>query len=313
MRTKHGEQAADEDRVADVGDGVAHELREVVDDLRAARPAAATADSSRSAARTPSATSRMLPRICRATLTTRRRLAVAADERRPIDDALAHLGDVADSRPASAAGTRRRRADVVEARQLGGGEHEVLPVVLRQAADRVDLVGGLQRVGHLVDRQLRGVQPLGIDDDRDLALLAREHLDVRDARHAAEQRPELEHRDVAQVGGRRSPVTLTLKIGKSDGVIRSTCELGAGGQRPACTSSIFALHQLQARSGMSASGLKRTEISVAPRIVFDRTRRTPSTVARRLLERPRHRELHHARREIARVRDDAMRGNSTSG
>ena len=73
----------------------------------------------------------------------------------------------------------------------------------------------------------------------------------------------------------RSPVMLKLIIGKSDGVMRST-RISVPAGRSGRTSSTLPCINCSAY-GMSASGLKMTEISVAPRIVRDRTRRTPST------------------------------------
>ena len=66
-----------------------------------------------------------------------------------------------------------------------------------------------------------------------------------------------------------------MKMGKIDGVIRSTCSSVPSGS-PGFTSSVFPCMSCSAYF-MSASELKRIEISVAPRMVFDRTRRTPST------------------------------------
>ncbi len=71
------------------------------------------------------------------------------------------------------------------------------------------------------------------------------------------------------------PVRLNMKIGNSDGVIRSTWICVPAGSS-GFTSSVLLCISCRAYR-MSASGLNSTEISVAPRIVRDRTRRTPST------------------------------------
>ena len=62
------------------------------------------------------------------------------------------------------------------------------------------------------------------------------------------------------------PVRLIMKLGKSDGVIRSTWSWVPSGSSP-FTSSVLPCMSCRAYF-MSASGLKRIEISVAPRIVF---------------------------------------------
>ena len=69
---------------------------------------------------------------------------------------------------------------------------------------------------------------------------------------------------------------MTLKIGNSDGVMRSTTSSVPAGSS-ALTSSVFACMSWS-EYGMSASGAKMTETSQAPRIVLERTRRAPSTV-----------------------------------
>src|SRR6266849_2071402 len=73
-----------------------------------------------------------------------------------------------------------------------------------------------------------------------------------------------------------SPLRIRLSTGKSVGVTRSTCTSVSGGSvlRASLTRACISCSAYC----MSVSGLKSTEISVAPRIVFERTRRTPSTV-----------------------------------
>ena len=71
------------------------------------------------------------------------------------------------------------------------------------AADRLQLVRGLQRVGDVADRQARSRQPRRIGDDLDLARIAREHFDVADAGHARQRRPHHVERVVVQVRRRQ--------------------------------------------------------------------------------------------------------------
>ena len=109
----------------------------------------------------------------------------------------------------------------------------------------------------------------------------------------------------------RSPVTLNSIIGKNDGVMRSTRICVPAG-RSGRTSSTLPCSNCSAY-GMSASGLKMTDNSAEPRIVRDRTRRTPSTS----------RAASSSRRVtvICMIRGDrspecataTIRGNSTSG
>ncbi len=71
------------------------------------------------------------------------------------------------------------------------------------------------------------------------------------------------------------PVTLKLNIGKNDGVMRST-RISVPPGNVGRTSSTLPCSNCSA-SGMSASALNTTDSSVAPRMVRERTRRTPST------------------------------------
>ena len=100
----------------------------------------------------------MLPRICRATLTTAAGLPPPEMRVRSIDDAHAHVGDVAQVDGRAFAEHHDDLPHVFEARQFRRGKHEVLEVVLGKPADGCDDVGRPQCLGHLVNRQLRGVQ-----------------------------------------------------------------------------------------------------------------------------------------------------------
>jgi hypothetical protein len=92
------------------------------------------------------------------------RLAAAGDQRRAIDNAFANFGDVAEIDRRLVLEGDDDAADVVEAGDLAGGQDQVLQIVLRQPANRRDLIGVLQRFGDLVEGDFDGVQLLRIDD-----------------------------------------------------------------------------------------------------------------------------------------------------
>ena len=65
----------------------------------------------------------------------------------------------------------------LDRRPQARGEREVLLARLGEPPDRLQLVLGLERVGDVRDRQARSGQLRRIEDDFDLARVAREHLD----------------------------------------------------------------------------------------------------------------------------------------
>ena len=243
QQDEHGQDAADHDRFADAADRLGDEPGKIVD-LR-------DADGGRQ--RGPVVAQRPLdavgngedvPANLSRDADIGRRLPVAADERRPIDDAFADLRDVADVHRRLLPERDNDPTDVVEAGQLAGRQHEVLLVVLRQPAHRRDLIRVLQGFRHLIERQLGGVQLVRINDHRELALVGRDDVDARDAGNAAEQRPNLEHRDVAQIRRGNVPGDVEAHHRKQRGRHPLDPHLGAGGQpRPHLVH--LALHQLQ--------------------------------------------------------------------
>lgn len=106
-------------------------------------------------------------------------------------------------------------------------------------------------------------------------------------------------------------MTLNSIIGKNDGVMRSTRTFVPAGMSGLASSNLPCINC--SAYGMSASASKTTDSSAAPRIVRDRTRRTPRT-SRAASSRGRVTEIIISRGD--RSPDCAtatMRGNSTSG
>ena len=295
------QEAADEDRVTDAGHRGAHERREVVHDspMHSGRQ--------RRAVRTqggqrPVGDAQDVAADLARHADDGRRLAVAGNQRRPIHDALAHLGDIADIDGCLVPERDDNAPHIVEASELGRRHHEELVVVLRQPPDGGDLVRRPQRLGHLFDRQLLRVQPLGIDDDGDLALVAGEHLDVGDARDAAQERPELEHRDVAQVHRRDRPCQVDAEDRKQRRGHPFGRDRRVRRQR-ACDLVGLRLHELQGVRHVGVGVEEHRDLG-GPADGSRSDAPGAEHAPRRLLERPRDREHHQARCEIARVRHD---------
>ena len=271
-----GEHAADEDRVADVGDRGGDEFREVVglgerETGRQRRAQIAAAPAS-----TPARTSRMLAPICC------EMLMLAATLPSPLMSAVrsgAPVCTVATSAtrmvapPLTTSGVRR---DVVDGLPQARRQHKVLQTAGGITAGRLQLVRGLQRVGDVANRQVAAAEPRGIGDDLDLPRVARQHLDVADARHSRERRPHHIERVVVEIGRRQAARQVDADEGKRRRRQAVDRELEVSGQRRresrrsrpcACCSA----------TTMSVDGSNCAEISVAPRNVVDRTRRTPGT------------------------------------
>ena len=157
--TIDGEQAADEDGVADVGDRGGDEFREVVGLGDAAGPPAARRARSGSADSTPARTSRMLAPICCETLM------LAATLPSPLMSAVRSGApdldgrDVGDADRRAALDHERRRRDVVDGLPHARRERQVLQSAGGIAADRLQLVRGLERVGDVANRQVGGREP----------------------------------------------------------------------------------------------------------------------------------------------------------
>jgi hypothetical protein len=296
---QHRQESADQDGIPHVPHGVTHELGEVVHHLEPntrwqrgpvlleGRPCPVrdlkdvAADLSRH-------------------VEERGRLAVPADEGRPVDDSLAHLGQVAEVERRPLAEGHHHPPDVLDARQLARRQHLVLEVVLREATHRDDLVRRPQRVAHLLEGHPGGVQPVRVHDDRDLPLLAREHLDVGHTAHAAEERPQLVDGEVAQVGGRQRSGHVDAEDREERGRHPLHHQLGAGRQLGLHLVGLR-LHELQRVRHVSVGVEDDRDLAGASdRLGADPS--NPENRACRLLERTGHGQLHHPRREIPRVR-----------
>ena len=112
---------------------------------------------------------------------------------------VANLGQIADADRRAAVNGDHGVADVVEVRELAGGENEILRVVLREPSDRVDLIRGAEFVRHIHQRQPVREHLLRIDDHGDFARVRPLHLDGAHSRHAAEKRPQNVVRVIAQI------------------------------------------------------------------------------------------------------------------
>ena len=154
----HREHAADQDRVAHVGDRGRDELREIVG-LRHPQTRGQRRREILQRRSTPARTSRMLAPICCETLM------FAATVPSPLMSIvrsgapLLHRRDVGDTDRRAALHHDRRRRNVIDRLPESGREHQVLKSGGRIAADRLQLVRRLERVGNVADGQARGGQP----------------------------------------------------------------------------------------------------------------------------------------------------------
>ena len=148
-------------------------------------------------------------------------------------------------------------------------------MIAGEPSDGGDLVAGRQGFANLVQCQLRGIEPLGIDDHRYFALIGRRDIYPADSGDAREQRPQIEPGDVSEIDGRQ----LSGEVEAENREHRRGHPLddNVGLRRQRLTRFVHPpLHQLQGLLHVGV-GTEETESSVAPRIVFERTRRVPST------------------------------------
>ena len=124
-----------------------------------------------------------------------------------LGDAAAHLGPDLDARDvrqphrrAAVAHHQRDRPEIVERPQVALHPHHVLGLGELQHRAAEVAVGGADRVGDLLQRQVVGLEPLGIDDDLVLLDHAADRRDLRNVGHRLEleaQEPVLQRAQVA--------------------------------------------------------------------------------------------------------------------
>ena len=92
-----------------------------------------------------------------------------------------------------------RAADVIQRRELAGGQHQVLLVVLLQPAHRVDQIDRLEPVGYIHQGQPVRQHFLRVHDHGHFARIRGLHLNSSDSLHPAEEGTQNVVRVVAQI------------------------------------------------------------------------------------------------------------------
>ena len=170
-----------------------------------------------------------------------------------------------------------------------------------EAADRLQLIRGLERIRDVADGQAGGGEPRRIGDDLDLPRVRRQHFDIADAGDARQRRPHHIEGIVVQFRRRQAARQVDAQERK-------------GGRREALEHEVEIRRQLAADLGDMTLRLLQRHDHVGGRLELRgdlgraaERRRADAPDARhfhqRLFERARHRQHHRPRRQRAAVAD----------
>jgi hypothetical protein len=220
---------------------------------------------------------------------------------RPPRPATSDRGQVAHAHGLAVLDDDRRLADLADRRPESRGKYQMLDAVLRVVAHRRQQVLPFERRRDVVHRHAGAGEFRRIDDDLDLARVARLHLHAADAVDARQRRPldvvavvvQVRRRQIAREvqaedrkGGRREPIDREVQL---------------RGQRAADLGDVI-LHLLERDDHVG----RRVELSGDLGRAAKAARPHPPDARHfhdRLLDRPRDRQHHRLRRRRPGVRD----------